>query len=99
MKSQKETAAVESAEATAIAILGWIAGEPELLSRFLSLTGVLPSDVRQAMDDPDFRAGLVDFLMAHEPTLLDFCAATGTQPETVVAAHAVLSGPHGDIDF
>ena len=99
MKSQKETAAVESADAPAIASLGWLAGEPELLSRFLSLTGVLPSDVRHAMDDPGFRAGLVDFLMAHEPTLLDFCAATGTPPETVVAAHAVLSGPHGDIDF
>jgi hypothetical protein len=99
MKSQKETAAVENAEATAISILGWLAGEPELLSRFLSLTGVLPSDVRHAMADPGFRTGLVDFLMAHEPTLLAFCAATGTQPETVVAAHAVLSAPHGDVDF
>lgn len=99
MKSQKDTPAAQSADATAIAILGWLAGEPELLSRFLSLTGVLPSDVRNAMTDPGFRAGLVDFLMEHEPTLLAFSAATGIQPDEIVAAHAFLSGPRGDIDF
>lgn len=99
MKSQKDTAAVADAEATAVAILGWLAGEPELLSRFLALTGVAPSEVRNAIDDPGFLAGLVDFLMGHEPTLMAFSAATDIQPETVVRAHAILSGPYGDGDF
>lgn len=99
MKSQKDTTAAQDAEATAIAILGWLAGEPELLSRFLALTGVAPSEVRNAVGDPGFLAGLVDFLMSHEPTLLAFSAATGIQPEAVVHAHAVLSGPHGSTDF
>ena len=99
MKSQKDTAATDDAEATAAAILGWLAGEPELLSRFLSLTGVSPSEVRGAVNDPGFLAGLVDFLMGHEPTLMAFCEATGTRPETVVRAHAGFSGPHSDGDF
>ena len=99
MKSQKDTAAAQDAGATAVAILGWLAGEPELLSRFLALTGVLPSDVRTAMNDPGFLAGLVDFLMEHEPTLLAFSAATGVRPEAVVHAHAVLSGPQAGGDF
>jgi hypothetical protein len=99
MKSQKDTPAVADAEATAVAILGWLAGEPELFSRFLSLTGVSPSDVRNAIDDPGFLAGLVAFLMEHEPTLLSFSTATGVTPEAVVHAHAVLSGPHGSDDF
>ncbi|MGB3814770.1 MAG: DUF3572 domain-containing protein [Shinella sp.] len=99
MKSQKDTTAAQDAEATAIAILGWLAGEPELLSRFLALTGVAPSEVRNAVGDPGFLAGLVDFLMSHEPTLLAFSAATGIQPEAVVHAHAILSGPHGSTDF
>ena len=99
MKSQKDTAATDDAEATAAAILGWLAGEPDLLSRFLSLTGVSPSEVRGAVNDPGFLAGLVDFLMGHEPTLMAFCEATGTRPETVVRAHAFFSGPHGDGDF
>ena len=93
MKSQKDTPGAQDAEATAVAILGWLAGEPELLSRVLSLTGVAPSDVRGAMNDPGFLAGLVDFLMSHEPTLLAFSAATGVKPEAVVEAHAILSGP------
>ncbi|MFC3071920.1 DUF3572 domain-containing protein [Shinella pollutisoli] len=93
MPAQKDTSAAEEAEATAVAVLGWLAGEPELLSRFLALTGVSPADVRHAAGDPGFLAGLLDFLMGHEPTLLDFCEASGLPPETVVRAHAVLSGP------
>ena len=99
MKSQKDTPVVREAEETAVAILGWLAGEPELLSRFLALTGVAPSEVRNAVDDPGFLAGIVDFLMGHEPTLLAFTAATGMQPEAVVRAHEILSGPYGSHDF
>jgi hypothetical protein len=98
MKSQKDTAVSTDAEATAVAILGWLAGEPELLSRFLALTGVAPGEVRHAVNDAGFLAGLVDFLMGHEPTLMAFSAATGVQPEAVVRAHAVLSGPYGSSD-
>lgn len=99
MKSQKDTAAVTDAEATAVAILGWLAGEPELLSRFLALTGVAPGEVREAVNDPGFLAGLVDFLMGHEPTLMAFSAATGIRPDAVVHAHAILSGPYGSTDL
>ena len=99
MKSQKDTTVAQDAETTAVAILGWLAGEPELLSRFLALTGVAPSDVRGAMNDPGFLAGLVDFLMSHEPTLLAFSEATGIRPEAVVHAHAVFSGPNDGGDF
>lgn len=94
MQSQKDTSP-QDAEATAIAVLAWLAGEPELLSRFLALTGVEPSAVRAAATNRGFLAGLVDFLMGHEPTLMAFCEATGTKPEQVVRAHASLSGAHG----
>jgi hypothetical protein len=99
MRSQKDTPVVAEAEATAVTVLGWLAGEPELLSRFLSLTGVAPTELRNAVDDPGFLAGIVGFLMDHEPTLLAFSAATGVTPEAVVRAHAILSGPYGSDDF
>ena len=99
MKNRKDAAVAQDAEAVAVAILGWLAGEPELLSRFLALTGVAPAGVRGAMDDPGFRAGLLDFLMSHEPTLLAFSAATGIAPQAVVEAHAILSGPYAGGDF
>ncbi|MBD8552936.1 DUF3572 domain-containing protein [Rhizobium sp. CFBP 8762] len=81
------------AEDVAISILGWLASEPELLGRFMALSGVDASSMRNAVNDPGFLAGLVDFLMNHEPTLVAFCEATDTPPETVVRAHHTLSGP------
>lgn len=91
MQGQKDTSA-QDAESTAIAVLAWLAGEPELLSRFLSLTGMDPAGLRSAAGDRGFLSGLLDFLMGHEPTLMAFCEASGTTPERVVRAHALLSG-------
>lgn len=81
------------AEDVAISILGWLASEPELLGRFMALSGIDASSMRNAANDPGFLAGLVDFLMNHEPTLVAFCEATDTPPEAVVRAHHTLSGP------
>jgi len=84
---------MKSADDTAIAILTWLAGEPEFMSRFLALTGTDVASLRSAAGDPGFMGGLVAFLMDHEPTLMAFCTATETPPEEVVRAHHVFSGP------
>ncbi|MCW4115020.1 DUF3572 domain-containing protein [Aurantimonas sp. MSK8Z-1] len=84
------------ARAVARAILTWLAGEPDLLGRFLAISGARPDTLRGSVDDPSFLAGLIEFLMAHEPSLLAFCKATATPPERVVAAHHRLSGPAFD---
>ena len=81
------------AEATAAAILGWLAGEPEMLGRFLALSGLQATQLRDAVNDPGFLSGLIDFVMSHEPTLLSFCEATGTKPEAVAAAWRHYSRP------
>jgi len=81
------------AEETAGAILGWLANEPDMLGRFLALSGVQPGQLRDAVNDPGFLAGMIDFLMGHEPTLLAFCEATETKHETVAAAWRHYSGP------
>ena len=81
------------AEETAGAILTWLANEPDMFGRFLALSGVQPNQLRGTVNDPGFLAGMIDFLMAHEPTLLAFCEATETKPETVAAAWHHYSGP------
>jgi hypothetical protein len=81
------------AEETAGAILGWLAGEPDMLSRFLALSGLQPDQLRHAVNDPGFLAGMVDFLMSHEPTLMAFCEATDTKPETVAAVSQYYTSP------
>jgi hypothetical protein len=84
---------VADPQETAIAVLGWLANEPDLFGRFLALTGVEPAQVRGRVGDPAFLSGMLDFLMNHEPTLMAFCAASGTPPEAVAAASAHFSPP------
>ena len=92
----KNSSIPANAEETAIAVLGWLAGEPDMLGRFLALSGTRPDQLRQAIRDPAFMAGMLDFLMAHEPTLMAFCAATDTKPEAVVSASHHYNGPMPD---
>lgn len=89
----KNSSISADAEETAIAVLGWLAGEPDMLGRFLALSGTRPDQLRQSVGDPAFMAGMLDFLMAHEPSLLAFCSATGTEPEAVVRASHHYTGP------
>jgi Protein of unknown function (DUF3572) len=78
---------------TAAALLQWLAGEPDMLSRFLALSGLQVNQLRSAINDPGFLAGLIDFVMAHEPTLMAFCEACDWKPEAVVAAWHHYSSP------
>lgn len=77
---------------TAIEVLGWLASEPELLSRFLALSGLEASNLRAAAAQPGFLTGVLTFLMQHEPTLMRYCEATGTPPEAVARAYKALGG-------
>jgi hypothetical protein len=90
-KTSKQFAA--DPQETAIAVLSWLANEPDMFSRFLALTGVEPAQVRNAVHDPGFLAGMLDFLMNHEPTAVAFCEATGTKPDTLAAAWRHFSSP------
>lgn len=84
----------ENAEQIAISALGFVAGDPELLPRFLALTGIEPSGIRAAAREPGFLAGVLQFILAHEPTLLKFADETGTDPAAVGKALRAL--PSGD---
>lgn len=79
-------------QVTALTVLAWLAEEPELLSRFLALSGADTSQIARLAHDPGFLGGVVDFIMGNEADLLRFAAATGTQPETVAAAWQRLCG-------
>lgn len=93
---QKNKAAAVDPEETAVTLLGWLASEPDMMSRFLALSGIQAPQLRQAINDPGFLAGMLDFVMAHEPSLMAFCETTNTKPESVVAAWHHYSGPAMD---
>jgi hypothetical protein len=86
----------DEAQAMAISILGWITSRPELLGRFMALTGVDGGSIRQAAAEPGFLAGVISFVMAHEPTLMSFCAENDVKAELVVACHHKLAGPEAE---
>lgn len=87
----------EQAESLAITALGFIAADPDLLPRFLAVTGISAGEIRAAAAEPGFLAGVLDFLLAHEPSVMAFAAATDTDPASLAAARRVLPG--GDDRF
>ena len=84
------------AEALAITGLGFIAADPELLPRFLALTGIEASSIRLAAREPGFLAGVLTFILGHEQTLHRFAEHAGTTPGIVAASARAL--PFGSTD-
>jgi hypothetical protein len=82
----------EEAEDLAISGLGFLAGQPEALGRFLSLTGIGPGDLRAVAREPGFLAGVLEFFMADESLLLAFAEAASIRPTMIAAARFVLAG-------
>ncbi|NMG39127.1 DUF3572 family protein [Chelativorans sp. ZYF759] len=88
----RNKAPTEAAESLAIAALVFIASDEKLLPRFLSITGIEASGIREAAQEPGFLAGVLDFILAHEPTLMAFCAESARDPASVAAARRRLPG-------
>ena len=84
----------ENAEALAIRALGFVAADPELLPRFLAISGIEAQSIRQAAQEPGFLAGVLQFILAHEPTLMRFSEETDIPPQQVSSALRAL--PFGD---
>ena len=93
----RQTASNEGAEAIAIQGLAFVASDPELLPRFLALTGIEASAIRRAAAEPGFLAGVMHFILAHEPTLLQFAQESGLSPQAIAAAARAL--PSGNDSY
>lgn len=83
---------VEGAEELAISALSFLAGNPDALGRFLSLSGIGPADLRLAAREPGFLAGVLEFFLADESLLLTFVEESQIRPTMVAAARHVLAG-------
>lgn len=92
MKSKIMTPGRSEAEELAVQMLVWIAGQEEMMGRFLAMSGLTATGLRAASTDPGFLSGLMDFIMAHEPTLMAFATESGHAPEYLAACHQALSG-------
>ena len=86
------------AETLAINALIFLADDSELLARFLALTGITADQIRTAASEPGFLAGVLQFYLGHEPTLMCYCEATSTDPALFQEALRLLPGGRQDID-
>jgi hypothetical protein len=87
-----QTAPDEAALMLAIRGLTFIAEDPDLLGRFLALTGVGPADIRARAADPGFLGGVLDFILGHEETVVAFAEWAEVKPDTVAVARRLLPG-------
>jgi hypothetical protein len=97
---KQDRPAAEVAEVLAIQALGFIAQDPERLGRFLAITGIGPSDIRQSARDRAFLVGVLDYVTSDEGLLVAFAGHAGIDPMTVVTAQNALAeacdGKEGD---
>lgn len=83
---------LDDAEAIALQALGFLAEDPQRLSRFLSLTGIDLGQLRTEAKTPGFQAAVLEYMLGDESLLLTFCQDAGIDPVAVEPAHALLSG-------
>lgn len=79
-----------SAEAVALAALGWTLSDDGRASRFLALTGLTPDALKARIDKPEFLAASLLFLEGHEPDLLACADALNVAPSFLVDARREL---------
>jgi hypothetical protein len=91
MKSTRSMPA-EIAEGLAIQALSYIAGEPDRLGRFLTITGIGPEQIRAAAGEPGFLAGVLAYLASDEQLAAEFTAEAGCHPADIARAHNALGG-------
>ena len=89
----------EAARDLAIVALGFVASDPEQLSRFLALTGIDPGSIRAAAEEPGFLAGVLGYISGHEGTLVAFAVHAGVAPEEIEKARRLLAGPAWERDL
>ncbi|WP_114393824.1 DUF3572 domain-containing protein [Oleisolibacter albus] len=78
------------AEGVALRAVAFLAGDEELLARFVTLTGCGPDQLRAGLSDPAFLGGVLDFLLGDEPTAAAFAAAEDLSPEDLARIRSRL---------
>ena len=77
----------------ALEALAFLAAEPDVFGRFADLSGLDPASARARAGEPEFLVSVLDFLLADETLLLDFCGAGSTDPRLLHLARHALGGP------
>ncbi len=83
------------AETIALRALAWLAEDDDMLRNFCGATGMSPGDLREAAHDPEFLAGVLDFLILDDAWVEAFAGAAGLSADAPIRARSALPG--GDV--
>jgi hypothetical protein len=83
----------EDAQILALKALGFIVNSAETLERFMALSGLDAATLRARAAEPEMLVAVLDFLLANEGVLVDFCETASIDARTVHLARYVLGGP------
>lgn len=84
------------AEVIALKMLEFIASEEARIEAFLNLSGTPPAELSKLARDPQFLAGVYDFLLADQSLLLLFAESEAVKPESLMRARRFLPGATDD---
>ena len=87
----------DRAESIGVSALLFLAGDPQRLAHFLTLTGVGPAELRENARMPQMLAAVLDHMLQDENMLLVFCASDGVPPDEVAPAQRALAKMAGEI--
>ena len=76
----------------ALKVLAFLAGEDDAFSRFLTLSGIRPEELRERASDPFVLAAVLDFLLGDDGLLASFAEGEGIAPTVVHHARRALPG-------
>ncbi|MGI9392207.1 MAG: DUF3572 domain-containing protein [Parvibaculales bacterium] len=87
----------EDAEILGLLLLTYIAGNEDLFSRFQALSGLDTASLKERANCSETLAGIMDFVMAEEKAIEDFCTKNNISNETLIEARNLLpagANPH-----
>jgi Protein of unknown function (DUF3572) len=82
----------DAAATISLRVLAFLAGEEGRRQRFLNLTGITPETLASLASRTHFQAAVLEYLLADEPLLLEFCRTEHLDPTLPVTALSVLAG-------
>jgi hypothetical protein len=82
----------ENAEILALEGLGWLAGDQDAITRFMSQSGIDPAALRDAAGSSGMGLAVLDFLLGNEDLLLAFCQSAAISPKALHEARHRLGG-------
>ena len=84
-----------TASTLALSAISFIVANDVLRDRFLAMTGLDGNELKERLAEEDFLASVLEFLISHEPDLIDFAESIEEKPELIVRAWRQLGGGAG----